>query len=225
MKGIVVTTDNEVYIKEFSEPLYKSLGEVVDGNIELVHPEKLKRPYCMVVNEVGLLQGLPYNFYGGYMYGTSRHGNPIVGNIVILKEGLVRGEPDFISMTDEEAYKLLEEYISLLQFFKVTAPHLSTQRKKREEKMTMEKFYFTYGMEGYPFYGGWTEIEAEDYNTACNIFRAIHPDKIDGLLNCCSVYSEESFKKTVMGIKGSNLGYSCHEKITVSHTLCKRKEK
>lgn len=91
--------------------------------------------------------------------------------------------------------------------------------------VTTEKFYFTYGMEVYPFCGGWTEIEAEDYNMACNIFRAFHPDKIDGLLNCCSVYSEEDFKKTVMGIKGSNLGYSCHEKITVSHTLCKRKEK
>lgn len=48
----------------------------------------------------------------------------------------------------------------------------------------MPKFYFTYGTEGQPFVGGWTEVDAPDDHTACDVFRAYHPDKTDGLLNC-----------------------------------------
>ena len=40
----------------------------------------------------------------------------------------------------------------------------------------MPKFYFTYGAEGQPFVGGWTEVEAPDGHAACAAFRAYHPD-------------------------------------------------
>ena len=46
----------------------------------------------------------------------------------------------------------------------------------------MSKFYFTYGSEGHPFVGGWTEVEAPDLGTACATFRAFHPDKTACLL-------------------------------------------
>ena len=55
----------------------------------------------------------------------------------------------------------------------------------------MAKFYFTYGLEGQPFVGGWTEIEA-DY------------------------YSENQFMRTQMAGPGGNLGRRCHERITVT---------
>ena len=79
----------------------------------------------------------------------------------------------------------------------------------------MEKFCFTYGSEGQPFYGGWTEIEAPGYRTACALFRAVHPDKTEGLLNCSSVYSEEEFNKTEMAGPNGNFGRYCHEVISV----------
>ena len=41
----------------------------------------------------------------------------------------------------------------------------------------MPIFYFTYGSEGHPYYGGWTEVEAPDSNAACAAFRAYHPDQ------------------------------------------------
>lgn len=53
MKGIVITTKYEMRVQEFSEPAYESIGEAVSGWIEIVHPVRLKRPYCMVVNEEG----------------------------------------------------------------------------------------------------------------------------------------------------------------------------
>lgn len=82
----------------------------------------------------------------------------------------------------------------------------------------METFYFTYGTEGQPFYGGWTEIEAPDMRSACGLFRAVHPDREDGFLNCSSVYEEDDFKKSVM-YKYGNFGARCHERITVMRVV------
>lgn len=79
----------------------------------------------------------------------------------------------------------------------------------------MQKFYFTYGTSGQPFCGGWTEVEAPDEKTAVALFRAIHPDKNKGLLNCSGVYTEEQFAKTCMAGSDGNFGHWCHERITV----------
>ena len=51
MKGIVVTTIHTMYVKDFGEPLYKTLGKEVGGHIEVVHPRELKAPLTMIVNE------------------------------------------------------------------------------------------------------------------------------------------------------------------------------
>lgn len=78
------------------------------------------------------------------------------------------------------------------------------------------KFYFSYGTEGHPYVGGWTEVEAQDFHSACCAFRAVHPNKENDCLNCCSIYTEDEFKRTQMaGLKG-NLGAGCNEKITLS---------
>lgn len=82
------------------------------------------------------------------------------------------------------------------------------------EEMNM-KFYFTYGTDGQPFVGGWTEVEAPDHRAACAAFRAYHPDKIPNCLNCSSIYTEEQFKKTGMAGPDGNFGRFCHERITL----------
>lgn len=75
----------------------------------------------------------------------------------------------------------------------------------------MKTFYFTYGTSGQPFVGGWTEVNAPNRGAA---FRAYHPDKTEGLLNCSSVYDEEHFKQTEMFTSG-NFNRRCHEVITL----------
>lgn len=83
----------------------------------------------------------------------------------------------------------------------------------------MSKFYFTYGTEGQPFVGGWTEIEAPDKRAACAAFRVYHPDKTERVLNCSWVYSEEDFKNSCMAGPNGNFGYFCHEKITITRAV------
>lgn len=102
MKGIVVTTDLEIRIEEFSDPLYKTVGSAVGGYIEHVKPARLRHPYCMIVNEEGRLLDLPLNYVGSYFYGTDQHGEPIVGNIVVMKDGYRNGEPDIVGLDDSE---------------------------------------------------------------------------------------------------------------------------
>lgn len=106
MKGVVVTTDLEIRIEEFSDPLYKTVGSAVGGYIEHVKPARLRHPYCMIVNEEGRLLDLPLNYVGSYFYGTDQHGEPIVGNIVIMKDGYRNGEPDIVGLDDSEVERV-----------------------------------------------------------------------------------------------------------------------
>lgn len=78
----------------------------------------------------------------------------------------------------------------------------------------MPKFYFTYGTSGQPFVGGWTEVEAPTARVAAFAFRAFHPDKVEGLLNCSDMYTQEHFERTEMYRRG-NFGFRCHEVITL----------
>lgn len=87
----------------------------------------------------------------------------------------------------------------------------------------MSSFFFTYGTEGQPFCGGWTEVIAPDFDSACSLFRAYHPDKHDGLLNCAGVYGEEKFEKTLMFANG-NFGKRCWEKIFVRRAFAEKQE-
>lgn len=102
MKGIVITTDQKMTVRDFTSPLYKTVGSVVDGPIELVHPRGLSHPYCMLINENGHLLDLRVNPVGSYLYATYEHGWPILGTIVIMKIGMTPEGLDIIGLTDKE---------------------------------------------------------------------------------------------------------------------------
>ena len=106
MKGVVVTTNHEVRVEDFSDPLYKTVGSAVGGYIEHVHPMRLARPLCMIVNEEGRLLDLPLKHIGSFFYGTDQHGEPIVGNIVVMKDGYRNGEPDIVGLDDSEVERV-----------------------------------------------------------------------------------------------------------------------
>ena len=112
MKGIVITTKDEMRVQEFSEPVHRSIGDAVGGWIEVVHPKRLEYPYCMVVNEEGVLRKLPINSFGSFLYGTDTHGWPIAGDAVLMKEGYNSdGELDILGL-DEQDIKYLHDMVS-----------------------------------------------------------------------------------------------------------------
>lgn len=69
----------------------------------------------MVVNEEGLILDLPMNTLGCLLYGTQYHGSPIVGNIVIMKEGITSSGPDLIGLEDNEIASIIKQIRDLFQ--------------------------------------------------------------------------------------------------------------
>lgn len=86
-------------VKETNEKmLLHDLQDAVDGFIEIVRPfGSSGGPLVMVVNDEGLIRGLPANPIGSLIYGDT-----IAGTIVIMKEGIRDGELDLIGLTEEE---------------------------------------------------------------------------------------------------------------------------
>lgn len=128
MRGVVVTTASEISVREFEAPLYESVGEVVGGYIEIVRPMGLKRPYCMIVNDEGLLRGLPVNPLASELYGVRYHGQPIVGTAVFMKDGYTEDGPDIVSLTNDEAEQIFKE------FNNATRPFRQLQMMKGETR-------------------------------------------------------------------------------------------
>lgn len=104
MKAVTVTHDLKIGWIELEKPLHRSAGEFVGGYIEIVRPRGLKRPYVMIVNEEFLLQGLPKNEIGCYLYQTHLHGAPILGNFLIMKE---QG-PELVGLEDAEVLMAMD---------------------------------------------------------------------------------------------------------------------
>lgn len=113
MIALVVSTKNEIRRVEYDPPHYDVIKEAVGGWYEHVHPMGLDRPYSMMVNEEGLLLGLPLNRLGSELYGTPKHGQPIVGDVVFLKDGYHGGEPDTVGMTEDEAQRLGDKFVKM----------------------------------------------------------------------------------------------------------------
>ena len=110
MKAVLITTGNQIQTVELTQPLHRSLNELVGGWIEIVRGMNMKRPYLMICNEDYCNLNLPGNFLGSYFYGTQIHGHPVLGNIVIMKE---RGE-ELEGLDDIEIRIIHEECSSLL---------------------------------------------------------------------------------------------------------------
>ena len=96
-------TDGNESIVDVKKPLYKSLEEMLGSYPEHVRPRGLRRPYCMMVDDEGLLKGLPENPIGSYLYETDVHGHPIVGDIYIAKERPnMTSSYDIVGLTDSD---------------------------------------------------------------------------------------------------------------------------
>ena len=126
MKAIKITTNNVISVIDIQEPTLKGMQELVGGLIETVKPYGLyelnvpaKENLLMIVNEEGRCVGLPLNKSGSHLYNDGPYlGDPIVGDILIMAEGFVDGEPDIIGLEDEQVQALYRELKNRFSFLK-----------------------------------------------------------------------------------------------------------
>jgi hypothetical protein len=106
---VTVKTNGDYEIVR-AEPSLKSLQTAVGGYIEIVRSKNLPDKMVMVVNEEGRLKNLKYNAFGCYIYGTEKHGNPIVGDIVFCRLDMTEDGQDLFALTDYNERELSEIY-------------------------------------------------------------------------------------------------------------------
>ncbi len=121
MKIIRITTDNEISIHEFPYGSYEEQNRILRSLIgphceiyEHVMPKRLyssmggsnrigtEEGNCvsMLVDEEGIFRELEINTVGSYLYEADRHGNVILGNILIIGEMLGNDGIDFCGMSE-----------------------------------------------------------------------------------------------------------------------------
>ena len=118
MKTVKITTDNKVSVIDVNFHDFRSIQQAIGGHFETVRTQLMadyfKDPsVIMLVDEEGLVKGLPENALGCALYGTVRHGCPIVGDLIFAK---AKGE-DIIAPENPEALKdrLLDTFDGLLK--------------------------------------------------------------------------------------------------------------
>lgn len=112
MKAIKISTDDVISVVDIQEPTLEGIHKHVGGFMEIVRPwgfMKLEVPekekLCMIVNEEGRLIGLDLNEVGSFIYNDTPapfSWEPIVGDVLIMAEGFVDGEPDIVGLDDTQ---------------------------------------------------------------------------------------------------------------------------
>ncbi len=113
MKGIKIETNGNVTmahgkvksVQASLEFFYETIGcECID----IVMAKRLPEPYRMVVDDEGIVRGLPINPRASWLYGADIHGNPICGDVLILKEEWdpKNMEPELKGLNEDDVLKV-----------------------------------------------------------------------------------------------------------------------
>ena len=108
MKTILIKADQTVSIKEISG--FADLRDYYKGFPETVNPCRLDRPFCMMVDDAGLLHGLPINPFASWLYQADIHGSPIVGDVFLMKQKMGPDGYDLVGLSDAEIRQLCEKF-------------------------------------------------------------------------------------------------------------------
>ena len=128
MKLIKISTDLEMTVHEFPEGSHEQqnefLRELIGNHCRIYehimpnrlysdlhmtdHPTKVPgQCVSMLIDEEGLLKENEPNLIGSYLYGTDRHGHPIMGNVLFVGEKWESDGIDFCGIEDS-VFQLLE---------------------------------------------------------------------------------------------------------------------
>lgn len=109
MRGVVITTENKVYPAEFKG--FMGVAEAMGWSLsEHVLPWGLRQPFCLLIDEEGRVrEDTPeINWIASFWYGANVHGEPILGDVVIMKDAITSQGPDIVGLTEEETKDVIE---------------------------------------------------------------------------------------------------------------------
>lgn len=123
MKIIRITTSDKISVHDFPEGTYEEQNRILREYIgpkcsiyERVKPKRLYTEFggsaeagnekgncvSMLIDEDGLYNGLAENLAGSWLYESDRHGNEIVGNILIVGEVWTDDGIDFCGISESQ---------------------------------------------------------------------------------------------------------------------------
>lgn len=115
-KTVKVTTDNKISMIDVDFGNFKSIQQAIGGHFETVHTQLMVDYFhdpsvIMLVDEEGIIKGLPQNLVGSALYGTAKHGIPLVGDLIFAQ---VMGD-DIVAPDNAEEMKkrLLHTFMGL----------------------------------------------------------------------------------------------------------------
>jgi len=83
--------------------------ELDGGFFEIVRCRTLPRKFVMLVDDCGVIKGLPFNPVASVLYTQ-----PIAGTALIMKEDYDDGEPDLFGMDEDETAELIKKLHGLI---------------------------------------------------------------------------------------------------------------
>lgn len=112
MKAIKLNAENmsvEIIEADAKRTVLDQAYEMIDCRlIDVVYASGLKEPYVMVVDDEGLLVNEPrMNVIGSILYGIREHGQPIVGNAIIMKDVMTEDGKCLGWLTNKEVAEVL----------------------------------------------------------------------------------------------------------------------
>lgn len=112
-KTIRITTDNKIEVLEIPWTLEGHEQAIGANMCEVVWCRSEYAPCVMLVDECGLLIDKPINKAASIMYGIEKHGQPIVGDVILVEqegpEILPLVQLEFVKSKLLEVFPFLEE--------------------------------------------------------------------------------------------------------------------
>ena len=114
MKALKLHLTGEITPCELNEEnfeyKFQAMQKAIDCDcIDIVHAAKLPDPYCLVVDDEALLKDKPViNLYASYLYGFLEHGQPICGEVIIMKDKHTPDGIDTIGLEPEDFAQIMD---------------------------------------------------------------------------------------------------------------------
>ena len=111
-KAVLSRPKQKMEIVDIAEPIdLQQLGQLIGADyVEIVKANRLPDGYVMIVDEDGKLKENEVNKPCSFLYGADYHGDPIVGNALILQETYGLQGPELAGLEEDDAAVIVMLY-------------------------------------------------------------------------------------------------------------------